>query len=103
MFRFTIRDVLWLTVVVAMGFGWWMDGQTKKYDMAISWQQEMEHSANRAGYTFTRSNSGLKLIPAGWHCRTGANCKVCHWRAASAALRHGIPHVGGCRRVFGIG
>jgi len=23
MFRFTIRDVLWLTVVVAMGFGWW--------------------------------------------------------------------------------
>jgi hypothetical protein len=23
MFRFTIRDVLWLTVVVAMGVGWW--------------------------------------------------------------------------------
>ena len=23
MFRFTIRDVLWLTVVVAMGCGWW--------------------------------------------------------------------------------
>jgi hypothetical protein len=25
MFRFTIRDVLWLMVVVAMGAGWWMD------------------------------------------------------------------------------
>ena len=25
MFRFTIRDVLWLTVVVAMGVGWWVD------------------------------------------------------------------------------
>jgi hypothetical protein len=25
MFRFTIRDVLWLTVVVAMGAGWWID------------------------------------------------------------------------------
>ena len=25
MFRFTIRDVLWLTVVVAMGIGWWLD------------------------------------------------------------------------------
>jgi hypothetical protein len=25
MFRFTIRDVLWLTVVVAMAAGWWMD------------------------------------------------------------------------------
>jgi hypothetical protein len=25
MFRFTIRDVLWLMVVVAMGVGWWTD------------------------------------------------------------------------------
>ena len=25
MFRFTIRDVLWLTVLVAMGAGWWVD------------------------------------------------------------------------------
>jgi len=25
MFRFTIRDVLWLTVVVALGVGWWLD------------------------------------------------------------------------------
>src|SRR5437868_5118870 len=24
MLRFTIRDVLWLTVVVAMGCGWWL-------------------------------------------------------------------------------
>ena len=25
--RFTIRDVLWLTLVVAMGVGWWAYGQ----------------------------------------------------------------------------
>ncbi len=25
MFRFTIRDVLWLTVVVGLAVGWWMD------------------------------------------------------------------------------
>jgi hypothetical protein len=25
MFRFTIRDVLWLTVVVALGAAWWID------------------------------------------------------------------------------
>jgi hypothetical protein len=25
MFRFTIRDVLWLTVVVALAVGWWLD------------------------------------------------------------------------------
>lgn len=24
MFRFTTRDLLWLTVVVAMGLGWWI-------------------------------------------------------------------------------
>jgi hypothetical protein len=27
MFRFTIRDVLWLTVVVAVAVGWWVDRQ----------------------------------------------------------------------------
>ena len=25
MFRFTIRDVLWLAVVVVLGVGWWFD------------------------------------------------------------------------------
>jgi hypothetical protein len=25
MFRFTIRDVLWLTVVVALAVGWWLN------------------------------------------------------------------------------
>ena len=25
MLRFTIRDLLWLTVVVALGVGWWLD------------------------------------------------------------------------------
>jgi hypothetical protein len=24
-FRFTIRDLLWLTLVVAMAVGWWLD------------------------------------------------------------------------------
>jgi len=27
MFRFTIRDVLWLTVVVALALGWWLERQ----------------------------------------------------------------------------
>jgi len=25
MFRFMIRDMLWLTLVVALGLGWWAD------------------------------------------------------------------------------
>jgi len=28
MFRFTIRDVLWLTVVVAMAIAWWLNKQS---------------------------------------------------------------------------
>ena len=28
MFRFTIRDVLWLTVVVALAVAWWIDHRT---------------------------------------------------------------------------
>jgi len=27
MFRFTIRDVLWLTVVVGLGVSWWVDNK----------------------------------------------------------------------------
>lgn len=27
MLRFTIRDVLWLTVVVALGVAWWVDNK----------------------------------------------------------------------------
>ena len=27
MFRFSIRDVLWLTVVVALAVGWWIEHQ----------------------------------------------------------------------------
>ncbi len=35
MFRFTIRDLLWLTVVVAMGCGWWFH-----YSRQLARQQE---------------------------------------------------------------
>ena len=31
--RFTIRDLLWLTVVVGMGIGWWVD-RTRQREMA---------------------------------------------------------------------
>lgn len=31
MFRFTIRDVLWLTVVVAMAIGWGMDSRIRRH------------------------------------------------------------------------
>ena len=34
MFRLTIRDVLWMTVVVALSFGWLVDGITVRREAA---------------------------------------------------------------------
>jgi len=69
MFRFTIRDVLWLMVVVGLGVGWWVDrsslserldhdekiiGGLKLLDkLNPSWQEEL------AGYieTLAKKNS----------------------------------------------
>jgi hypothetical protein len=31
MFRFTIRDLLWLTVVVGLSTGWWIDRVTERH------------------------------------------------------------------------
>jgi hypothetical protein len=39
MFRFTIRDVLWLTVVVALAVGWWRDNCLQK---SLNYRAEME-------------------------------------------------------------
>jgi hypothetical protein len=35
MLRFTIRDVLWLTVVVGLAVGWWLDRGELVYERAI--------------------------------------------------------------------
>jgi len=31
-FRFTIRDLLWLTALVAMGVDWWLDCTQVKFE-----------------------------------------------------------------------
>ena len=31
--RFTIRDLLWLTLVVAIGVGWWIDHKPPRYEV----------------------------------------------------------------------
>ena len=51
MFRFTIRDVLWLTVVVGMAIGWWRDHRTvhRFHDMWVS-HVIREHSDNPNDY-----------------------------------------------------
>jgi hypothetical protein len=34
MFRFMIRDVLWLTVVVALAVGWWLEHRSQTARLA---------------------------------------------------------------------
>jgi hypothetical protein len=36
--RFTIRDLLWLTVVVAVALGWWLE-RTRDRQRFQSWQE----------------------------------------------------------------
>jgi hypothetical protein len=44
MFRFSIRDVLWLTVVVGLGVGWWVDRSALAPKAAKA--AELERTAN---------------------------------------------------------
>jgi hypothetical protein len=47
MFRFTIRDVLWLLVVVGLGVGWWQHNEAHR---AALWNYEsMIDEVNSSG------------------------------------------------------
>ena len=41
-FRFTIRDLLWLTVVVALAVGWWLNRKQLIAERG-RWQNRAEH------------------------------------------------------------
>ena len=51
-FRFSIRDLLWLTLVVAMVVGWWLDRAQlrRQLDAAMSHAYDTEelHAQNEA-------------------------------------------------------
>jgi hypothetical protein len=65
-FRFSIRDLLWLTLVVAMGLGWWVrerelgaevsrrsDNATRLGDHATKWRMAtggLEDAISRIGW-----------------------------------------------------
>jgi len=70
MFRFTIRDVLWLTVVVAMGCVWWLDHQRLTWRYRI-WVPNPESitAGLRPGEkveleTLPNGQIGARIIPA---------------------------------------
>jgi hypothetical protein len=48
MFRFAIRDLLWLTVVVALGVGWWKEHQRAEHATALAIQKSQLEQINAA-------------------------------------------------------
>lgn len=56
MFRFTIRDLLWLTVVVALMLGWWLHYWTSQRLQAERNRQatELRQKLKAAGDTIKR-------------------------------------------------
>lgn len=46
MFRFTLRDVLWLTMVVALALGWWIDH--RQANQSLWYSQRIFSDADRS-------------------------------------------------------
>lgn len=64
MFRFKIRDVLWLTVVVAVAVGWWIhsrqQGQAVRF--ANSRTADLEKYCAESGLEVTWTPDGSKVF-----------------------------------------
>ena len=64
MFRFTIRDVLWLTVVVALAVGWWIDrsGIQQSRETWKSSAEMLRDFANDGPLNHTLTDDGELII-----------------------------------------
>jgi hypothetical protein len=58
MLRFTIRDVLWLTVVVGMGLGWWLLWRSFPIDAKVSGSIFIAGRPLADGYIYLHSTDG---------------------------------------------
>jgi hypothetical protein len=70
MFRFTIRDLLWLTVMVALGVGWWLDHRAwvQKYSATAHdseiWQARTEQLQTRVDNLAERVSGSSAPTPS---------------------------------------
>jgi hypothetical protein len=73
MFRFTIRDLLWLTVVVALGLGWWLDRAEMKAKLIkgeeaqqrVLFYMDIVERLQKENYKLEREASGKQKSSAG--------------------------------------
>jgi hypothetical protein len=65
--RFTIRDLLWLTLVVAMAVGWWLDRRAIQRQSAVefnAFRQEVgDYSKQAAGARLPGFGGQLRAVP----------------------------------------
>lgn len=72
MFRFTIRDLLWLMVVVALALGWWVDHRSLWHKVLHAnlkllgiptdrWA--MRYALEREGYTIHEDGERWTVVP----------------------------------------
>ena len=63
MFRFTIRDVLWLTVVVALGVGWWVQSGHAESTWSARLKSQQDAFRNQYHSLQRQANAeGLKIL-----------------------------------------
>jgi hypothetical protein len=51
--RFTIRDLLWLAVVVALAVGWWLDTVNLRTNLRFSYSEGVREGKRRAAEAST--------------------------------------------------
>jgi hypothetical protein len=85
MFRFSIRDLLWLTALVAMGCGWWMERrqgnegrllikelEAGKLRAETGWQtttverNKMLRATLESGHTLVEHDDGTTTLERSW-------------------------------------
>ena len=69
MFRFSIRDVLWLTVVVGLAIGWFLTTRRLASERDAFEQKALESEGNFISLVEIVRNDGVKVekIPGGLH------------------------------------
>jgi len=70
MFRFTIRELVLVTLVVAMGVGWWIHERQLRTERlrVVAWRQRagaLEHFLRADGWKVTWQESG-SVVTAFW-------------------------------------
>ena len=72
MLRFTIRDLLWLMVVVGLGVGWSVDHKVTEPVRKIDWElNNLRTLIEKEGYTVTINEKGVGIFHRGMELRGG--------------------------------